>query len=73
MNVGEMLFVRGLYSPAFTFTFKSIRICESDGFDDLMPRLQNTMGNIYNAYNEKTCLSSIMKLPSEPRVRHISL
>lgn len=53
MNVGEMLFVRGLYSPAFTFTFKSIRICESDGFDDLMPRLQNTMGNIYNAYNEK--------------------
>lgn len=53
MNLGEILFIREIYALSFTFTFKGIRISEENGFAKLMPRFQNTMGNIYNVYNEK--------------------
>jgi putative phenazine biosynthesis phzC/phzF protein len=52
MSLGEIFIVRELYVPAFTFTFKGLKICESNGLDSLASRLQNAMGYIYTVYNE---------------------
>lgn len=50
--MGLLYYEKGLYSKAFDTYMKGIRICEDNGFYNLLPELYKNIGNIYGVFND---------------------
>lgn len=51
-NIGNIYYLKESYFSAFEFYFKSLNICEKNGFTDLEPVCYNNMGNFYAVFND---------------------
>lgn len=52
--IGDIYYQQGYYSEAFDSFTTAIRLCEQQGFDDLLPEAYNNLGKIYCTWQDYT-------------------
>ena len=52
--IGDIYYQQSYYSEAFDSFTTAIRLCEQQGFDDLLPEAYNNLGKIYCKWQDYT-------------------
>ena len=52
--IGDIYYQQSYYSEAFDSFTTAIRLCEQQGFDDLLPEAYNNLGKIYCTWQDYT-------------------
>ncbi|CDD06362.1 helix-turn-helix domain-containing protein [Prevotella sp. CAG:592] len=51
-HIGNIYYMRCSYSKAMEYFLTSLKLCEDNGFSDMIPRIYNMIGNVYSMFND---------------------
>ena len=51
-HIGNIYYMRCSYSKAMEYFLTSLKLCEDNGFNDMIPCIYNMIGNVYSMFND---------------------